>query len=152
MTTDYNKIAKEYQESKLQPWRTHIERYTLLSLLGTVQGLNTLDLACGEGYYTRILRRLGAAPISGIDLSKGMIDLAISQETKEPLGIRYRVGDARSIDFGEKSDLVFAAYLLNYASNYQELANTVIQNDFKGPSRRARRSIGVFIYLRELSK
>jgi ubiquinone/menaquinone biosynthesis C-methylase UbiE len=49
MTTDYNKIAKEYQESKLQPWRTHIERYTLLSLLGTVQGLNTLDLACGEG-------------------------------------------------------------------------------------------------------
>ena len=121
MTTDYDKIAKEYQESKLQPWRTHIERYTLLSLLGTVQGLNTLDLACGEGYYTRILRRLGAAPISGIDLSKGMIDLAISQETKEPLGIRYRVGDARSIDFGERSDLVFAAYLLNYASNYQEL-------------------------------
>jgi ubiquinone/menaquinone biosynthesis C-methylase UbiE len=121
MTTDYDKIAKEYQESKLQPWRTHIERYTLLNLLGSVQRLNTLDLACGEGYYTRILRRLGAAPISGIDLSKGMIDLAISQETAEPLGIRYLVGDARFIDFGEKSDLVFAAYLLNYASNYEEL-------------------------------
>ncbi|MEY4567911.1 MAG: hypothetical protein RLY14_2881, partial [Planctomycetota bacterium] len=121
MTTDYDKIAKEYQESKLQPWRTHIEQYTLLNLVGQVQGLCTLDFACGEGYYTRLLRRLGAEPISGIDLSKGMIALAISQEAKEPLGIQYSVGDARDINFNAKSDLVFAAYLLNYASNYQEL-------------------------------
>ena len=121
MTTDYDKIAKEYQESKLQPWRTHIERYTLLSLVGQIQGLCTLDLACGEGYYTRLLRRLGADPISGIDLSKGMIDLAISQETTEPLGVQYRVSDVRDINFGAKSDLVFAAYLLNYASNYEEI-------------------------------
>jgi ubiquinone/menaquinone biosynthesis C-methylase UbiE len=121
MTTDYDKIAIEYQESKLQPWRTHIEQYTLLNVVGEVRGLCTLDFACGEGYYTRLLRRLGAEPISGVDLSKGMIALAISQETKEPLGIQYGVGDARDINFGAKSDLVFAAYLLNYASSYQEM-------------------------------
>ncbi len=121
MTTDYDKIAREYQESKLQPWRTHIEQYTLLSLASQVQGLQTLDLACGEGYYTRLLRRLGAEPITGVDLSMGMIELALSQEKSEPLGIQYCVGDARAMDFGATSDLVFAAYLLNYASNYQEL-------------------------------
>lgn len=60
MTTDYNQIAKEYQASKLQPWRTHIERATLLQILGPIQGLRTIDLACVEGYYTRLLRRLGA--------------------------------------------------------------------------------------------
>ena len=81
MTTDYDKITREYKESKLQPWRTHIERFTLLSLVGEVQGLRTLDLACGEGYYTRLLRRMGAEPITGVDLSKGMIELAISQES-----------------------------------------------------------------------
>jgi len=51
----------------------------------------------------------------------GMIKLARSQETSKPLGIQYCVGDARAIDLGATSDLVFAAYLLNYASNYQEL-------------------------------
>ena len=123
MTTDYDKITREYQESKLQPWRTHIERFTLLSLVGEVQGLRTLDLACGEGYYTRLLRRMGAEPITGVDLSKGMIELAISQESAEPLGIQYHVGDASDIDNGATSDLVFAAYLLNYASNEEELVS-----------------------------
>lgn len=121
MTTDYDKIAKEYQESKLQPWRTHIERYTLLRLIGQTQGLMTLDLACGEGYYTRLLRRLHAEPVIGLDLSKGMIDLALAEENAEPLGIQYFVGDASEVDFGPSFDLVFAAYLLNYASTYAEL-------------------------------
>ena len=121
MTTDYDKIAKEYQESKLQPWRTHIERHTLLRLTGQIQGLKTLDLACGEGYYTRLLRRLGAEPIIGLDLSQGMIDLAIGEENAKPLGIQYFVGNASQADFGASFDLVFAAYLLNYASTSAEL-------------------------------
>ena len=121
MTTHYDGIAKEYQASKLQPWRTHIERYTLLRLTGDVRGLKTLDLACGEGYYTRLLRRLGADPVVGVDLSQAMIDLARAQEAAEPLGIRYHVGDARSVDQRPAADLVFAAYLLNYARDYAEL-------------------------------
>ena len=121
MTTHYDRIAKEYQASKLQPWRTHIERYTLLRLTGDVRGLKTLDLACGEGYYTRLLRRLGADPVVGVDLSQAMIDLARAQEAAEPLGIRYHVGDARSVDQRPAADLVFAAYLLNYARDYAEL-------------------------------
>lgn len=121
MTTDYDKIAKEYQASKLQPWRTHVERNTLLTLIGPVCGLKTLDLACGEGYYTRLLRRLGAEPIMGVDLSSGMIDLARKQEAAEPLNIQYSAGNAESVDQGASNDLVFAAYLLNYASSYEEL-------------------------------
>jgi ubiquinone/menaquinone biosynthesis C-methylase UbiE len=121
MTTDYNQIAREYQASKLQPWRTHIERFTLLQLLGPIAGLHTVDLACGEGYYTRLLRRLGAGPIRGIDLSSKMIELAREQEQSDPLSIEYVVGDARDMDYEGSLDLVFAAYLLNYASCYDEL-------------------------------
>ena len=121
MSTSYDQIAKEYQASKLLPWRTHIERYTLLKLTRGVAGMQVLDLACGEGYYTRLLRRLGAGPVTGVDLSQGMIDLARAQELADPLGVRYEAADARAIAPQPTNDLVFAAYLLNYAQDYAEL-------------------------------
>ena len=45
MSTNYDQIAREYQASKLQPWRTHIERHTLLRLTGKVAGLRALEKA-----------------------------------------------------------------------------------------------------------
>ncbi|HEX5106491.1 MAG TPA: class I SAM-dependent methyltransferase [Pirellulaceae bacterium] len=122
MDTNYDQIAEQYKRSKLQPWRTHIERYTLLALAGDVSGQAVIDLACGEGYYTRELRRLGAARVVGVDLSREMIALAQAEEAREPLGIEYRVGDARDVDLPGQFDLVFAAYLLNYAHTAAELA------------------------------
>jgi toxoflavin synthase len=121
MDTDYDQIAGQYKRAKLQPWRTHIERYSLLQLVGDVAGKTVIDLACGEGYYTRELRRQGAGRVVGVDLSGGMIDLARAEERREPLGIEYQVGDARALHVSEPFDLVFAAYLLNYAHTAEEL-------------------------------
>ena len=53
MTTNYEPIAQGYQQSKQQPWRTFVERFTLLELIGGLGGQSVLDLACGEGYYSR---------------------------------------------------------------------------------------------------
>jgi len=122
MTTDYDAIAEKYQRAKRQPWRTHIEAFTLLGLLGDLRGKAVVDLACGEGYYTRLLRQLGADPVLGIDLSEGMIELARRQEADRPLGIEYRVGDGRCLDLPPVYDLAVAAYLLNYAASREELA------------------------------
>jgi toxoflavin synthase len=121
MTTDYDPIAEQYKRSKLTPWRTHIESYTLLETIGSVAGLSVLDVACGEGFYTRLLRLRGAGPITGVDLSDGMVALARRQEAAEPLGIDYLVGDGRALPFREQFDLVVAAYLLNYAPTRAEL-------------------------------
>lgn len=120
MTTDYNPIAEQYQRSKQQPWRQFIECHTLLKLIGDLRDVTALDVACGEGFYTRLLRHGGATAVTGIDLSPGMIDLARGQETRQPLGIDYIVGDARDLQQA-KYDLVVAAYLLNYASTDAEL-------------------------------
>jgi SAM-dependent methyltransferase len=119
--TDYDLIAEQYKRAKLQPWRTHIERYTLLRLVGDVAGKAVLDLACGEGYYTRALREQGAARVVGVDQSRGMIGLAEAEEARRPLGVEYRVGDVRALDVPAEFDLVFAAYLLNYARTAEEL-------------------------------
>jgi ubiquinone/menaquinone biosynthesis C-methylase UbiE len=121
MDTDYDQIAEQYKQAKLQPWRTHIERYTLLRLVGDVAGKAVIDLACGEGYYTRALRQQGAVRVVGVDLSRAMIELAEAEEARRPLGVEYRVGDVRALEVSGEFDLAFAAYLLNYAHTAEEL-------------------------------
>lgn len=121
MATDYDAIADDYKRAKQQPWRFYLERYTLLRLVGDLTGLAVLDLACGEGYYTRELRHRGAARVVGVDASEGMIRLARAEEARRPLGIEYRIQDALTLDGSERFDLVLAAYLLNYASTKEVL-------------------------------
>jgi len=121
MRTDYDPIAERYKRSKATPWRAHVECHTLLGLAGDVAGLDVVDVACGEGFYTRLLRHAGAARCVGVDLSEGMVALARAQEAEAPLGIEYVVGDGRELPFEGEFDLAVAAYLLNYAPDRAEL-------------------------------
>jgi toxoflavin synthase len=121
MITNYDPIAEQYKRSKQQPWRTHIEAFSLMALIGDPPGLSVLDAACGEGFYTRMLRRKGASRVTGVDLSEGMIDLARKQEAEHKQGIEYLVGDARELAPTDKYHLAVAAYLLNYAHSRDEL-------------------------------
>jgi len=61
-------------------------------LIGNVKGQRALDLACGEGYNTRMLARNGAK-VTGVDFSKKLIELARIEETREKLGIDYRASN-----------------------------------------------------------
>ena len=65
-------------------------------LIGSVKGKIVLDLACGEGYNTRILARKGAN-VAGVDRSKKLINLARIEEGRERLGIRYQRMDANRL-------------------------------------------------------
>jgi toxoflavin synthase len=121
MTTNYDHIAQEYKQSKQVPWRFHIEHFTFFELLGDLSGRSVLDLACGEGYYTRNIREKGPKRILGVDVSNQMIQLARAEEARNPLGIEYLVHDVRGLKLEETFDLVVAAYLFNYARNREEL-------------------------------
>jgi ubiquinone/menaquinone biosynthesis C-methylase UbiE len=121
MTTNYDHIAQEYKRSKQVPWRFHIEHFTLFELLGEISGLSVLDLACGEGYYTRNIKRRGAKRILGVDVSNLMIKLARAEEAQDPLGVKYLGHDVRSLELEETFDLVVAAYLFNHARDREEL-------------------------------
>src|SRR5437867_9213435 len=121
MSTNYDVIAEQYKRAKLQPWRAHVESFTLLGVIGDLVGKKVVDVACGEGFYSRILRAQGAASVTGVDLSERMIALARQQEAERPQGIRYLVGDGRNLQLDEEHDLVVAAYLLNYATNREDL-------------------------------
>lgn len=121
MNTDYDTIAEQYRRAKRQPWREHIEAFTLMTLMGDPTGKAVLDIACGEGFYSRMIRRRGAAKVMGVDLSEGMIALAKATEAEQRLGIDYIVGDGLNLRLSPQYDLAVAAYLLNYAHSRTEL-------------------------------
>jgi len=87
MTTDYTVIAEQYKQCKEHPWRSRIETYSILKHLGNVEGTKVLDVACGEGFYTRKLRQCGADEVVGIDLSEAMIRLALDEESRNPMAL-----------------------------------------------------------------
>ena len=88
----------------------------LLEWCEPVNAQSVLDLGCGEGYFARQLARRGAGHLEGLDLSPEMIARAREQEVEEPLGIRYRVGDAPNLQHFDAAcfDLVVAVFLFNY--------------------------------------
>lgn len=124
MTTDYNQghIAEQYKKAKEQPWRARIESHSLMKRLGDLRGKKVTDIACGEGYVTRKLRQAGASQVVGVDISERMIELARAQEAAAPLGIDYRVDDARTLVPQQDFDLAVSAWLLVYAHDRAELA------------------------------
>jgi SAM-dependent methyltransferase len=69
----------------------------VVALLPAVAGDPVLDVGCGEGLATRALAQRGAKA-TGIDLSARLISHARRQEAARPLGIDFRVGDARTLD------------------------------------------------------
>lgn len=129
---EYDKIAKSYQTSKQLDFRKKIEQYTLLNLVGDVSGLKVLDLACGEGIYSRLLKAKGAKEVVGVDLSSEMIELAKAEQGDS---CEFLVGDAANLDLNREFDLVLGMYLLNYAKSAKELTafcNTIFKHLKKG--------------------
>jgi SAM-dependent methyltransferase len=64
----------------------------LVELLGDVDGQRVLDLACGHGLMARHAARRGAS-VTGIDISRRLLDRARATEAADPLGVHYILGD-----------------------------------------------------------
>jgi toxoflavin synthase len=96
--TDYEAMAQTYRESKRLPIKQDSEEFTFFQVLGSVRGLAVLDVACGDGYYTRAMKRQGAARVMGVDSSPPMITYTTREEEAHPLGIAYIVGEAETMD------------------------------------------------------
>lgn len=67
-------------------------------LLGDIEGKKILDLACGQGYFSRQLARSGAL-VTGVDISGELIKIAQSKDADQVEKIDYLVAD--SADLGE---------------------------------------------------
>ena len=123
----YDDIAQGYREivrDVTMPLHT-AELYTFAQLIGDVRGKTVLDLGCGEGFYSRRLRELGAAAVVGVDISAGMVALAQGAEEAAGPGnggtIEYRVADVRTAGRLGEFDLVCSFFMLNHALDREDL-------------------------------
>jgi SAM-dependent methyltransferase len=119
----YDAIGEAYEGFKTLPMARYPERASFLALLGDVRDRAVLDLACGTGYYTRAIRRLGARPVTGIDVSPEMVRAAQDIERRTHLGITYQVANAAGLPKLGAFSVVSAVYLLNYAADEAQLTS-----------------------------
>ena len=129
MKKEWDKAAESFsnfvREGK-DHFREELNNPAAFKLIGNIKNKKVLDLACGEGYNTRILAKKGAMVV-GVDFSERLIELARQKETKEGLGITYYVSDAADLkDFPTNHfDLVTCFMSLQDIKKYEEAISEV---------------------------
>ncbi|KFY37422.1 hypothetical protein V494_04760 [Pseudogymnoascus sp. VKM F-4513 (FW-928)] len=90
-----------------------------------ITNARVLELACGSGFYTYSLLEWGARSILGVDVSTVMMDKA--RRVGEEKGVAERVAFIEAdctvpkVYDGGEFDVVFGAWLLNYAPDREGL-------------------------------
>ena len=133
MITDYNNISNKYKYTKTNPVKRYSEEFTFLQILGDINGKSVLDMACGDGYYSRLIKKLGAGQVTGVDISEKMIEKAQDIERQSPQGIEYIVKDVSKPESIGLFDVIVAIYLFTYAKNSNSLISMCqeISNNLK---------------------
>ncbi|WP_116209511.1 class I SAM-dependent methyltransferase [Streptomyces olivoreticuli] len=114
----YDEIGEAFEGFKALPLARYAEVPGFLAMVGDVRGKSVLDLASGTGFYSREFKRRGATDVLGIDISGEMVAVAEQLEDRNPLGVRYEVGDVSELrPLGQRFDVATAVQLLNYADD-----------------------------------
>lgn len=112
--------------ARMAVYHRHCQDPVIFRALGDVRGKSLLDLACGDGFYTRRFRaEAGAGPVMGIDLSPEQIERAKAIEQHEPLGIDYSAGDVSALELDRTFEVATAIHLLHYLANANEIESTL---------------------------
>ena len=86
---------------------------TLKSMLPDLTGKTVIDLGCGYGWFCRSARELGAAQVTGVDISEKMLARA-AELTADP-AITYQRRDLEDVNLEDNSlDLVYSSLALHY--------------------------------------
>jgi len=129
--SNYNYLADLYHFSKKNPVKKYSEAFTFFQILGNVKGRSVLDLACGDGYYTRQIKKKGAGIVMGADISEKMIARAQKLECDTPYGIDYNIFDVCQFRKIGQFDIVTSVYLFPYARTSEMLlrmCQTIVMN------------------------
>jgi ubiquinone/menaquinone biosynthesis C-methylase UbiE len=111
----YDSIALVYDKKRKEEtiYNDYVEKPAVLSLLKNVRDKIILDLGCGTGILSKVLKKRGAI-MKGIDISPKMIEIA----RKNVKGVEFKVGSFYNIPY--KScyfDIVVASLVMHYADD-----------------------------------
>jgi len=112
MTDAWDRLAPSREQRTGETgdlWHRALIDPSVRRLIGSVQGLRVLELACGNGYLARLLAGQGAREVVGIDRSAVFVRLARARERRASRGVRFERADATRLPFAAGSfDLVVA--------------------------------------------
>ena len=88
-----------------------------------------LDAGCGGGIQAEAIAMLGYGPITGIDLSEGMLKVAQERIDEHRLDhVTLQRMDAGQMNFEDNSfDLVMAAYVVTAVPDYRKVVSEMIR-------------------------
>ncbi len=99
---NFTEISSKYENNAIvQKSASEI----LFDLLDIQANDNVLDLGCGTGHITKIIRDKTEGKVIGVDPSEGMIEKA--KEKYSNLGIVFRNCSAEELDYQHEFDVIF---------------------------------------------
>ena len=111
----YNKNSLAYTEHVRDPkqsvYHAFYEKPAMYAALPDLAGKSVLSLGCGSGEDSKHLKDLGASESTGIDISKGMIDIAADSYPD----CKFQVMDMEKLDFHDNSfDFIYSSLAIHY--------------------------------------
>ena len=120
----------EHIEQSADSYQAKVIMPNIVRILDPKPGMNILDIACGQGYFSRAFAEKGATVI-GYDISKELIELAKKHSSKESKGIEYYAAPADNLSFVKNASTDAAVIILaiqnieNIAGTFAECARTL---------------------------
>ncbi len=96
----------------------------LVSMIPDLKGKKVLDLGCGFGEHCKMFVGKGAERVVGIDISKKMLDVAIS-ENNDPKITYLNMPMENVGELKEKFDLVISSLALHYVLDFDSVVRNV---------------------------
>jgi ubiquinone/menaquinone biosynthesis C-methylase UbiE len=114
----------EYLETEEDSYQRKVILPNLLRLVEPKKGLRILDIACGQGFFSRAFFEAGATVV-GTDISK---ELIVKAKKLSPRAITYHAAPAHQLDFADDGAFDAATIILaiqnieNIADVFKEAA------------------------------
>ncbi len=112
MKTDWNNVASWYDEylQGEDTYQAKVIAPNLMRLLDPKKGMTFIDVACGQGYFSKFVAQSGARVI-GIDQAKELLEVAYATALANE---GYMYGDAQQLEKLnlEKGDVVYSVLAL----------------------------------------
>lgn len=100
------------------------EKPALFSLLPDLKGKRILDLGCGYGENCMEFVKMGAAKVTGIDISKKMLEVAQQENSDEKITyLNIPMEDINTLN--EKYDVIVSSLALHYIQDFDGICKKV---------------------------
>lgn len=126
----WNRLSDYYQETtRISLEDVHYGPYSpgerKLKVIGSVKGLEILELGCGGGQNSIVLAKWGAKKVKGLDQSEAQLDYAKSLALTQNVEVDFIQGNMEDLSaFEDKSfDLIISSHALSYVEHPEKVFN-----------------------------